>query len=81
MGIMNLRRAQWAEIALISFTACTNQDLGSDKEQGDRYEAVKDLITDLLHYANQNGLDVEAIHHSAFMMYESEISHDNIKEI
>lgn len=49
--VTNSDRAQWAEIALATFTETVNTD---------REDAIADLICDLLHLARQDGLDPES---------------------
>lgn len=69
----NQDRAEWAEAALVAFT--TNVNYGrtpADLDDGDRADAVADLICDLLHYAEQQGFDPEALLAQAKINFEFE---------
>jgi hypothetical protein len=71
----NEDRAGWARTALTAFVAevYRAKEL-SAMHRDDLEDAVTDLICDLLHFADQNGLSAEAIEARARWHYEAEIS-------
>jgi len=70
MGPDNHDRAEWAHAALIRFMMDTGQ-------QGpDLPEALQDLITDLLHLANREGLNVLDILQRATLVFCDEASEE-----
>lgn len=64
---MNDNRALWAEDALAAFMAST----GTDED-----DAVADLLADLMHYCDFNGLDFEAELARAERNYQGETWED-----
>lgn len=60
---MNDKRAAWAGVALKAF--CT--ETGADLE-----EALGDLLTDLMHWADRNSFDMDAALERARSHYEAE---------
>jgi hypothetical protein len=60
---MNDRRSAWAGLALAAFIAAT----GTDWE-----DALGDLLTDLMHWADRNNYDFEAALFRAQGHYEAE---------
>lgn len=71
--IDNADRASWAESALRAFVANTGQKL---EDPYDLDEAIRDLITNLCHLANQSDLDVDLIIERAVGMYHEEKDED-----
>lgn len=69
----NKDRAEWAQAALVAFTTNVNFGRTPDElEDGDHADAVADLICDLLHYAEQQGFDPEALLAQAKINFEFE---------
>ena len=71
----NLQRALWARNALAAFTE--EVFYGRHPEAlvpDDRCDAIADLICDLLHYANQQRFNTEAVLRSAISNYEEELA-------
>ncbi|HWB12758.1 MAG TPA: hypothetical protein VG826_26265 [Pirellulales bacterium] len=70
----NTDRAAWAKDALAVFTAATfSGDHPNGMHRGDLECAVGDLITDLLHFALQQGFDAGAILQNACGNFGSEL--------
>lgn len=71
----NLIRAAWAECAAQSFAEQTGQDRdfagGNAEALG---EVVGDLLADLMHYADAQRLDFDALLDTARMNYDAEQS-------
>ncbi|MGZ8432800.1 MAG: hypothetical protein ACXWYM_00450 [Candidatus Binatia bacterium] len=65
---MNKQRATWAQKALNTFMADTDQEEVS--------EAIGDLICDLLHLAAEAGLNPKQVHREAMATYEGEVLDD-----
>ena len=63
--ITNETRAQWAEETLDTFRAITRVDTDED--------AVADLLADLRHYCDANGLDYATLDERGGMHYEYEL--------
>ncbi|MBL0523165.1 hypothetical protein JD523_20115 [Aeromonas enteropelogenes] len=58
----NSTRADWADQALTTFTRETHFGRSPDElDQDDMADAIADLICDLLHYADRQGLDPEQL--------------------
>ena len=69
----NAERAVWARNALAVFTAETySGDHPDTMHPGDLESAIQDLLTDLIHFANQKGMDGARIHALALGMFEAE---------
>lgn len=69
----NADRALWARNALTVFTVETfGGDDPSEMDSGDLENAICDLITDLLHLADQQGFDADEVLRSATFHYEAE---------
>lgn len=71
----NKDRAAWAETALEAFMSQVY--IGPEKSlarlhQGDHRDMIGDLITDLLHYATEQGFDPQEILAGAQSLYEQE---------
>lgn len=60
---MNDIRAEWAGISLIAFQTTTGTD---------ECDALADLLCDLMHWADRNGQDFEAMLERAKNNYEAE---------
>ena len=74
----NSTRSDWAEKALAAFTmAVFNNRMPSDLAEEDRQDAVQDLISNLLHYAKQEGFDVDGILFSAENNFKEECEEEN----
>jgi len=69
----NADRAEWALEALAVFTRRTygGDDPGS-MDRGDLETAVYDLIADLLHYADRQGFDTDAVLAAAVLHFKAE---------
>lgn len=52
MGEMNSKRSEWAHAALLVFADETGQTL--DEEEDWDYEILKDLLCDLMHWADEH---------------------------
>lgn len=71
----NFQRAGWARDALATFVEQTDSVAGLDSlGNEDLSDAVADLICDLLHLANQSGLDPKRIIAQAQANYEAELA-------
>jgi hypothetical protein len=69
----NTDRAEWAKNALAVFTAETySGDHPDTMDPGDLETAIQDLISDLIHFASQKGMDVKPLHARALVMFEAE---------
>ncbi|MGE6078325.1 hypothetical protein [Aeromonas veronii] len=71
----NKDRSAWAETALEAFMSQVY--IGPEKSlarlyPGDRQDMIGDLITDLLHYAAEQGFDPQEILAGAKSLYEQE---------
>ena len=70
----NTDRAAWAQEALAVFTARTfSGDHPDTMDRGDLQSAIGDLITDLLHFAEQHGFDTDELLRRAVMHFECEL--------
>ncbi len=70
----NTDRAAWAQEALAVFTARTfSGDHPDTMDRGDLESAIGDLITDLLHFAEQHGFDTDELPRRAAMHFECEL--------
>lgn len=75
----NRERAEWGKAALAVFTAQTySGDHPDSMDAGDLESAIQDLITDLIHFANQKGIDVARLHALALGMFEAEVHEDQV---
>lgn len=73
MGKMNEQRAAWAEEAIMSVEAFAER---LTPEEGGPYEAVKDLLCDLMHYAERERVDFNGAMEGARMLHEGEVQDD-----
>lgn len=74
----NTTRAEWAERALYAFAKQTRQD--RDLETGDAEcfrEVMQDLLTDLMHLADANGIDFNSLREDAASVYQQEKEEEN----
>lgn len=67
MDVNNTQRAEWARNAVLPFAKETGLQYDIEKQ-----EAISDLICDLLHLANQEGLDTDVVLRSATNNFECE---------
>ena len=75
----NANRAAWAKEALAVFTARTySGDHPDSMDRGDLGNAISDLITDLLHYARQQGFDAESIVEQAQRHFDCELLDEGV---
>lgn len=71
----NADRAAWAKAALIPFTAETySGDHPDTMHPQDLDSAIGDLICDLMHFAQQRGMDAQAIHAHALSLFGDELA-------
>ncbi|QOJ14150.1 MAG: hypothetical protein HRU75_05675 [Planctomycetia bacterium] len=69
----NTDRAAWAKEALADFTARTcGGDHPDTMDRSDLENATSDLIADLLHFAEQQGVETDCILASAVLHFEAE---------
>ena len=73
MGKMNEQRAAWAEEAIVSVKAFAER---LTSEEGGPYEAVKDLICDLMHYCDREKVDFGGALAGAELYHEGEVTDD-----
>jgi hypothetical protein len=66
---MNDDRAAWAGAALVAFMRAT----GADEE-----DALGDLLTGLMHWADRNNFDMDAALERARGHYEAEIGREEV---
>ena len=66
---MNDKRAAWAGVALKAFCAQTGADLE---------EALGDLLTDLMHWADRNNFDLDAALDRARSHYAAETGTEDV---
>lgn len=69
--VTNDDRAGWAEVACEAFAEITGQDMEDDLP-----EIIGDLIANLLHLANQQGMCPEERLENGRMHYEAEIAEE-----
>lgn len=70
---MNDERAEWAASAVDAFADITNmRNAGEDDET-----ILTDLLADLRHWADREGIDWKAVVTTAEMHYDAETSDDN----
>jgi NTP pyrophosphatase (non-canonical NTP hydrolase) len=69
--VTNEDRAGWAEVACEAFAEITGQDIENDLP-----EIIGDLIANLMHLANQQGMSVEDRLENARMHYDAEIEEE-----
>jgi len=70
----NTNRAAWAKEALAIFTDLTfGGDHPDTMDRGDLESAIGDLIADLLHFAEQRGIDTDEVLRHATMHFECEL--------
>lgn len=67
---MNLARAGWAMKAVETFAAETGLDLEADGLD----VAISDLLCDILHLCQRDGIDIERAADAAYMHFEAEAS-------
>lgn len=74
----NDTRADWAEHALATFTQQTYFCRSPDElDQGDIGDAIADLICDLLHYADRQGLAPEKLINQAVTNHRFECEEED----
>jgi hypothetical protein len=71
MDVTNEDRAGWAEVACEAFAEITGQDMENDLP-----EIIGDLIANLLHFANQQGMCAEERLENGRMHYDAEIEEE-----
>jgi NTP pyrophosphatase (non-canonical NTP hydrolase) len=71
LDVTNEDRAAWAEVACEAFAEITGQDMEDDLQ-----EIIGDLIANLLHLANQQGMCAEERLENGRMHYEAEIAEE-----
>lgn len=71
---MNLKRAAWAETALIAFAQETGQ-LGQVYSR-DRDEVVRDLLCDLMHFSDLRGVVFVTALKNGTELYRIELAQD-----
>ena len=71
MDVTNEDRAGWAEVACEAFAAITGQDMENDLPY-----IIGDLIANLLHLANQQGMCAEERLENGRMHYTAEIEEE-----
>jgi hypothetical protein len=77
-GPTNQQRARWARNALAVFTAQTfNGDHPDTMDRDDLECAIGDLICDLLHFAEQQGFNSQAILERANSHFRTELLLDD----
>jgi hypothetical protein len=69
--VTNEDRAAWAEDACATFAEITGQDMENDLQ-----EIIGDLIANLLHLANQQGMCAEDRLENGLMHYTAEIAEE-----
>lgn len=75
----NEQRAAWAGEALKAFfrqVTMTDLEDPAEGEPDDHEDLVADLITDLLHYADEHGFDPDMLMARAMSNYCAEVSED-----
>lgn len=70
--VTNGERANWAYLALERFARATNQDNSGDLKH-DRGTVVNDLLCDLMHLCDRDGLDFEDLVERARGHYQEEL--------
>jgi hypothetical protein len=74
-NVTNQQRAAWAKKALATFTAeVFFTETPEVLHPEDLKDALSDLICDLMHLANQLGMDADAVAAQAQLNYEAEIA-------
>jgi hypothetical protein len=68
---LNTNRADWAEQALAEFSRITGLDF-IEPDAPERVEAVTDLLADLMHWCDGEGLDFEHVLLNARHHYAAE---------
>jgi hypothetical protein len=72
----NSQRAAWARDALATFVQATHETTISRLHREDLSDAISDLMCDLLHLAQQSGLDPEIIKGQALSNFAAELSEE-----
>lgn len=72
-AVNNFDRSGWAQKALDGFCKTTSGCKWEAMPSGDKSDAISDLIADLMHLANQNSIDPEAVTAQARNNYEAEL--------
>jgi hypothetical protein len=72
----NSDRAAWARRTLATFVMAMGGTTISELDPLDFNDAISDLICDLLHLADQNGLDPEIITGQALSNFDAELDED-----
>ncbi len=73
MGEMNNKRATWAQEAMEAVPAFSEM---LAPEEGGPYTAVKDLLCDLMHFCDREGLEFDEALDAARDLYEGEVADD-----
>jgi hypothetical protein len=72
-GAKNFQRAAWARHALRTFVKQTDRTTICQLDRQELSDAIADLISDLLHFANQRGLYPDCIIAQAQTNYDAEL--------
>ena len=79
MGMTNTKRADWAQIALASYS---NQKIVGAPTDNGLYDSVEliisDLIGDLAHLMNQSGIEVDEAIERAKFNYHAELEEEGV---
>lgn len=70
MGEMNAKRANWAQDAMESVPAFAQM---LAPEEGGPYTAVKDLLCDLIHFCDRQGIDFDEVLDAARALHDGEV--------
>jgi hypothetical protein len=71
-GTTNDQRAGWAEDALMAFARRTGTIANRIGDREDPFLIVADLLADLAHWCDRNGVDLQAAIQSAGRHYKTE---------
>lgn len=63
----NAQRAEWAQIAAMSFARQTEQDWKEDKEQ-----VIADLLTDIVHLCDRDSVSFRQVYVNAMLRYQAD---------
>ena len=73
MGEMNRKRANWAQEAMEAVPAFSRM---MDPAEGGPYTATKDLLCDLMHFCDREGIDFDEVLDAAKNLYDGEVADD-----
>lgn len=73
MGEMNTKRANWAQEAMESVPAFAQM---MTPKEGGPYTAVKDMLCDLMHFCDREGLEFDVALDAAKHLHEGEVADD-----